>query len=233
MNGPQTTPDAVQDRWLLLLGGVAGILGTVFLFTFFQVGPPLPGFCTVPMDQCLQTVADNRTAALVGGYFGVGSALLMIVFLVMLYRSARGTGSGIAHVGAVLGILGFFVLGLLIATSVSSGTNLAMLYSNASPANKSTIVAIAKAVSGVTPGGLFGMDTFLRALGVAALGAAMMRSANFGRRYGGLTVLVGLVYIPLDVGGILFDPLFIVANLVFFVWLAVLGGKLISLSRKP
>ena len=64
------------------------------------------------------------------------------------------------------------------------------------------------------------------------MGAGMIGSTSFGRRYGWVTVLVGLLYIPLDFGGALFDPLFFVANIMFFPWLAVLGVKLMAISRK-
>ena len=222
----------MQDKTMLQLGGAAGILGVVFIFAFFFVGPPLPGFCTDPMAQCLQAVADNRVAALTGGFFGAGSGLLMMVFLVVLYRVARDADSGIAQVGVTLGLFGFLVISLLVGTATISGTNLASLYSSASPTDKGAVVTIATAVSGVAPGGLFEIDTVLRAFGVAALGVSMVKSMNFGKRYGWLTVLVGLIYIPLDFGGLLFDPLFGVANTVFFPWLAVVGAKLLSLSRK-
>ncbi len=222
----------MQDKRLVQLGGVAGILGFVFILVFFNAAPPVPGFCSDPIDQCLQAVAQNRTAESIGGFFGVGSALLLIPFTVMLYRSVRSDDSGYAQIGVVLGVLGFFVLALLVATSVTSGLSLAALYTEASPAGRGTIVTIASAVSGLSPGGLFGIDSILRATGLAALGVAMLKSPNFGVRYGRLTVLVGVLYIPLDFGGVLFDPLFIIANIMFFPWLAVLGWKLISLSSK-
>ncbi len=185
------------------------------------------------MNQCLQDVADNSAAVSEGGFFGVGSGLLLVVFLVVLYREAGGADSGIAQVGFTLGVLGFLVLALLVATSVISGTNLASLYSGASAVDKNTVVTIAKAVSGVAPGGLFEIDTLLRAFGVAALGVGMAKSPSFGKRWGWATATVGLLYIPLDFGGTLFDPLFVIANLIFFPWLAVLGAKLLNLSRKP
>jgi len=179
-------------------------------------------------------VSDNRTITLASGFFGSAGALLLIVFTIGLYRYVRVDGSGYAAMGATLSTLGFFVLTILLATSTISGLNLARLYDNASIPDKATVVTIATAVSGISPSGLFEIDTTLRGIGLAVLGAAMVRTANFGSRYGWVTIFAGTLYLPLEFGGLLlsFSSLFIVANLMFFPWVAILGWKLVSVSRK-
>ena len=135
---------------------MSSILGFVFLMLFFSLAPALPGFnrChnIASIGQCLSSVAGPREGTLAAGGFGVGTALLSIAFLAVVYRTIGGAKSGIAQVGFTLGVLGFIVLGLLFETSVISGVNLASLYANASAADRNTVAIIATAVSGALPG---------------------------------------------------------------------------------
>jgi hypothetical protein len=82
---------------------------------------------------------------------------------------------------------------------------------------------------------LFDVGLFLVPVGYGALGVAMLRTPAFGKGFGGLSVMVGVIGVVaaslLVVGPL--SPSAFIGVLALIVFHLVLGWKLYSLSRAP
>jgi hypothetical protein len=102
---------------------------------------------------------------------------------------------------------------------------------------QATVVLLWQATQGITitfffVGSLFTMMCFI------VLGAAMLRAPSFGRRFGGVSIVLGVIGL-VGVVASLFVPgetgmqVMGVAAFTSIIFLAVFGWKLYSLSRGP
>ena len=226
-----------EEKSVLRWGGLAGILaGILFLLSIVIVAPVLLPLADDP-EAVVRSFPDIRAAlTLVEGLFLVGLILWVTLFLA-LYRALRGTSLAPA-LGSVLGVVGLTVLavGSLVYVALA---HVSGLYHapGATPEEQATLGLIWGSIQGV----FIATDSvglLLLPIGVTVLGVAMLGAPAFGKGFGGVSVVLGVVAV---VGMSLFvvDPLtsigvvgsFLGAIVALVIFPLLLGWKLYSLSR--
>jgi len=218
-------------RW----GGLAGILA----FIVWIVEMPLYGSVDPFTPEGLMRFTDVRAALGISTILMMTIAFLSIALVLALYRALRGTNLAFALFGSVLGVIGYIVTALGDASTFFAFAPISDL--NQAPAvtpeTQATVVLLWQATQGITHtfffvGSLFMVMCFI------VLGVAMLSAPAFGRRFGGVSMVLGVIGI-LGVVASLFVPgetgvqvmgIAVFANLIF---LPLFGWKLYRLSRGP
>jgi hypothetical protein len=221
------------EKGLLRWGGLAGILGGVLLtFVFVFVGAvvgPDPAGPEGPVSRFPQ-IAAART--LENSLYLVVMAL-WTVQVVALSRALSAAGGGAARVGGALGVAGLAVLAAGAMPHVVA-TRLSDLYhaAGASAADQATIAIVWQANLGLFDA-LMVVGLALLPMGLVALGMAMRREPAFGRGFGAVTVLLGLIGVGAASAFVLEPrvPTVFIGFLALIVLTVVVGVKSVRLSR--
>jgi hypothetical protein len=179
---------------------------------------------------------DVKTALKVGDSLYLVVLILWVIHFLALYRALRETSLTPALFGSVLGILGLVVL----AVDSLHGpwqTRISDLYHapGATPEAQATLVLLWQATQGIFSAFLVTGLLFLP-IGVIALGVAMFKTPAFGKGFGGLSMVLGVVGVVAASVLLLVDPRSLVAIAGVFaliVFHLVLGWKVYRLSRAP
>ncbi len=218
-------------RW----GGLAGILGgIVFIFVpvvLFGFVPPAP---TDPA-AVVARFPSVEAAITLGNNINLVANVLVLGFLLALYRTLRGPSPMAALLGTGLSVLGLTILFAESQTQVAFAP-LSDLYHavGTTPSQQETLALVWQGTQAM----FIQLDVaagIILSLGFVLLGIAMVRSPDFGRGYGVLTVVLG----ALAVLGIYLIPVFGEASIpavlvlpVYVVLPILLGWKLRRLSKE-
>jgi len=223
-----------QEKSVLRWGGLAGMLGGIlFILVFVIVGvfvPPDPA----DLEGWVMRFPDVRAARIVENSLYLAVLILGVPLFLALYRALRRTSLAPALFGSVLGILGLVVLvaGALphIATAPISDLYHAP---GATPEDQATLALLWQATQGIFDATLAAGAIVLQ-LGLIALGVAMLGAPAFGKGFGGVSVVLGVVGLVAAAFNMV-DPSMIGAGSFFahLVFLLVLGWKVYSLSKAP
>jgi hypothetical protein len=173
-----------------------------------------------------------RAANAVPETFGLVNVIVSVPFYLALYHALRGASLAPALWGTGLGLLGAAVYAVQGVPRVAFGTISDLYHApGATPQDQATLALIWQTTEGI----FMELDTAaitFQSAGSIVLGIAMIRNPAFGRRLGGITIvlslasLAGLYLLGLD--SILFVPLGLFGYIVVPL---LLGWKLYSLSR--
>jgi hypothetical protein len=224
-----------QEKSLLRWGGLAGILGGILFILCWVVIIAGPVGMEDPADLAgwVTRFPDIRAARVVeNGLYLVALSLEVTLFLA-LYRALRRTSLAPALFGSVLGILG---LGVFMAGALPHVAHapLSDLYHapGATPADQAAIALMWQATWGVFDAMLY-VGFFVVPIGLILLGAAMFGTPAFGKGFGGLSVVLGVVGLVAAVLQMA-DPSSMIGAGSYFACLIfyfVVGWKVYSLSR--
>lgn len=223
-----------QEKKLMRWGGLAGILsGIVFILVpVVQFGfvPPAPSDSAAVVAR----FPSISAALTVGNNINLASDILVLVLLLGQYRALRRTSLAPAVIGTVLSVLGLAVLFTETQTQVAFAP-ISDLYH--APGASATQQAAAAVVWQATQGMFFELDVaagLLLSIGFIVLGIAMIQATGFGKRLGGLSVVLG----ALSLLGISLIPVLGEASIVavlavpVYIVLPILWGmRLYRLSR--
>ena len=222
-----------QDKLVLRWGGLAGILA----FIVWIVEMPLYGFVDPFTPEGLMRFTDVRAALGMSTILMMTIAFLSVAFVLSLYRALRGTNLAFALFGGVLGVVGYIATALgdastFFAFAPISDLNQAPVVT---PETQATVVLLWQATQGITHtfffvGSLFKMMCFI------VLGVAMLRAPAFGRLFGGVSMVLGVIGLVGVVAslfvagetGVQVMGVSVFANIVF---LPLFGWKVYRLSR--
>jgi hypothetical protein len=220
-----------QEKSVLRWGGLAGVLGGIVFILVFVIVAVFVGMEFVEVVR----FPDVRTARTVENSLYLAVLILWVVHFLALYRALRETSLAPALFGSVLGILGLVVLA---ADSLHHiwQSRISDLYhaSGATPEAQVTLALLWQANHGVFAALLVTGLLFVP-IGVVGLGVAMFKAPAFGKRLGGLSVVLGVAGV-LAASVLLVDPRSLVAVVGVFaliVFHLVLGWKVYGLSRAP
>jgi hypothetical protein len=210
------------------LGGVIFILVFVIVIVFVGPDPFEP-------EGLVARFPDIRAARTVEDSLYLVVLILWVTHFLALYRALRGTSLAPALFGSVLGIVGLGVLAAGALPHVAS-VPISDLYHapGATPEEQATLVLLWQATEGIFDA-LFGVGLLFVPIGFVALGVAMLGAAAFGKGFGGVSVVVGVVGV-VAASVLLVDPLSpsaFVGVLSLIVFHLVVGWKVYSLSRAP
>ena len=224
-----------NEKSVLRWGGLAGILA----FIVWIVEMPLYGSVDPFTPEGLMRFTDVRAALGMSTILMMTIAFLSIALVLALYRALRGTNLAFALFGSVLGVTGYIVTALGDASTFFAFAPISDLNQApaATPETQATVVLLWQATQGITNtfffvGSLFMMMCFI------VLGVAMLRAPAFGRRFGGVSIVLGVIGVvgvvaSLFVTGETGMQLMGIAVFSNIIFLPLFGWKVYSLSRGP
>lgn len=184
-----------QENSVLRWGGLAGMLGGIlFILTWVVVivGP-------VGMDDPVYLAGwvtrfpDIKAARFLENVIYLTALILEVPLFLALYRALRRTSLAPALFGSVLGILGLTVYMVGTLPHVAH-TPLSDLYHapGATPADQATLALMWQATWGIFDAILY-VGFFVVPVGLTLLGIAMLGTPAFGKGFGWMSVVLGVV----------------------------------------
>jgi len=224
-----------QEKSVLRWGGLAGMLGGLLFILALVVVIVGPVGMEDPADlaEWVTRFPDIQAARVVeNGIYLVALILGVILFLAM-YQALRRTSLASALFGSALGILGLVAM-VVSATPHVAHAPLSDLYHapGATPADQATIALLWQATLGIFNAMLY-VGFFVVPLGLIVLGVGMIGDPAFGKRFGGVSVALGVVGLVAAVFQMA-DPASMIGVLTYFaiiIFHFVLGYKVYSVSR--
>jgi magnesium-transporting ATPase (P-type) len=224
-----------QEKSVLRWGGLAGLLGGILHILTFVVVLAGPVGLEEPADleEWVIRFPDIRAARIVENGLYLVALILGVILFLALYRALQRTNLAPALFGSVLGILGLVVLAAGALPHVATAP-LSDLYhaSGATPEEQATLALMWQAAWGIFDA-LLAVGFFVVTIGLIALGVAMLGAPAFGKGFGWVSVVLGVVGLAAAVFNIV-DPASMIAAVTFFaiiIYQLVLGWKVYSLSR--
>jgi hypothetical protein len=225
----------MEEKSVLRWGGLAGILGGIIFIVVFVVVIVFVGPDPAEPEGEVMRFPDIRAARTVEDGLYLVVLILWIAHFLALYRALRGTSLAPALFGSVMGIVGLGVLAAGALPHVAQAPISSLYHApGATPEDKATLVLVWQATEGIFDA-LFGVGLLLVPIGFVALGIAMLESPAFGKGFGRVSIVLGVVGV-VAASVLLVDPLSasaFVGVLVLIVFHLVVGWKLYALSRAP
>jgi hypothetical protein len=220
-----------NEKNVLRWGGLAGILGGIaFIFTiviFMGFLPARPA----TIEGLVMRYPDIKIATTVAEVAYFVAVISLVPLILALYRALRGSnlapalfGSGLSFVGLVV-----YATGALPVVALSRISDLYHA-SGATSAQQATAILLWQGIQGIfnetdTVGFVFFM------LGIIVLGVAMIRTPTFGKVFGALSVIFGLIgAIGISLFAVDSTIFSIFAILAFIVYPLLFGWKAYRLS---
>jgi hypothetical protein len=224
-----------QEKSVLRWGGLAGMLGGILFILTWVVVLAGPVGMEDPADLAgwVTRFPDIRAARVVENGIYLVAVTLEVTLFLALYRALRRTSLAPALFGSVLGILGLVVF-MVGALPHVAHTPLSDLYHapGATPEDQVTLTLLWQATWGIFDAILY-VGFFVVPIGIIALGVAMLGTPAFGKGFGGVSVVLGVVGLVAAVIQMA-DPSSMIGAGTYFACLIfyfVLGWKVYSLSR--
>lgn len=219
-----------NEKSVLRCGGLAGILALII----WIVEMPLYVFVDPFIPEGLMRFPDNSAALAISTILCMATAFLSIALVLALYRALQGTSLVSALFGSVCSVIGYVGIALGDVSTFFAFAPLSDLYHGlaATPEAQATVVLLWQATQGITYTFSFIGSLFLM-IGFIALGVVMLGAPAFGRRFGGVSIVLGVVgTVAVVVSLFVFGAIgfMFIADLIF---LPIFGWKLYSLSRGP
>src|SRR5215208_6672045 len=222
-----------EEMSVLRWGGLAGILGGIVFIVVFVVVIAFVGPEPAEPEGEVMRFPDIGAARTVEDSLYLVVLILWVAHFLALYRALRGTSLAPALFGSVLGILG---LGVLAAGALphAAFAPISDLYHapGATPEDQATLVLLWQATQGIFDA-LIVVGLLFLPIGIIALGVAMLGVPAFGKGFGWMSLVVGVLGVAAGVV-LLIDPsspIAIVSILSLIVFHIALGWKVYSLSR--
>lgn len=221
-----------SENKVLRWGGLAGVLGGLLFILVFAIVGVFVGAAAADPAEAVMRFPDIKTARTIENGLYLAVLVLWVAHFLALYRAVR-TSLAPALFGSVLGIVGLTLLAAGALPHVAT-VPISSLYHapGATPDDQATLLMIWQASQGIFDAMLFAGLAVLP-IGLILLGVAMIGTPAFGKRFGGLTVGLGVVGVG-AAAVVLIDPQSPIAALGFFALIAfhlVLGWKTYALSR--
>jgi len=222
-----------NEKSVLRWGGLAGILA----FILWLVEMPLYGSIDPFTPEGLMRFENVRVALGMSTILMMTIAILSVALVLTLYRALRGTNLAFALFGSVLGVVGYIATALGDASTFFAFAPISDLNQApaATPETQATVVLLWQATQGITHTFFFVGSLFMT-LCFIVLGVAMLRAPAFGRRFGGVSIVLGLIGLvgvvaSLFVAGETGVQVMGVAVFANIIFLPLFGWKLYRLSR--
>ena len=224
-----------QEKSVLRWGGLAGMLGGILFILTLVVVLAGPVGIEDPADLAgwVTRFPDIRAARIVENGIYLVALILEVTLFLALYRALRRTSLAPALFGSVLGILGLAVLMVSTIPHVAHAP-LSDLYHapGATPVDQATLALLWQATWGIFDAMLY-VGFFVVPIGLIALGVAMLGAPAFGKGFGGVSVVLGVLGLVAAVLQMV-DPSSMIGAGSYFaiiIFYLVLGWKVYSLSR--
>jgi Domain of unknown function (DUF4386) len=224
-----------EEKSALRWGGLAGILGGIIFIVVFVVVIAFVGADPAQPEREVMRFPDIRAARTIEDSLYLVVLILWVAHFLALYRALRERSLAPALFGSVIGIVGLGVLAAGALPHVATAPISDLYHApGATPEDQATLVLIWQATEGIFDA-LFGVGLVLVPIGMVALGVAMLRAPAFGKGFGAVSVVVGVIGV-VAASVLVVDPLSpsaFVGVLALIIFHLALGWKVYSLSRAP
>jgi hypothetical protein len=225
-----------QEKSVLRWGGLAGMLGGILFILTWVVVLAGPVGMEDPADLAgwVTRFPDIRAARIVENGIYLVALILEVTLFLALYRALRRTSLAPALFGSVLGILGLGVLMVGTVPHIATAPISDLFHApGATPGDQATLAFLWQATWGIFDA-MLAVGFFVVPIGITALGVAMLGAPAFGKGFGGVSVVLGVVGLVAAAFNMV-DPSMIGALSYFaiVIFCLVLGWKVYSLSRAP
>jgi hypothetical protein len=211
-----------------MLGGILFILVMVLVGVFVPPDPAdLAGWVT--------RFPDIKAARVVENVIYLVALILEVPLFLTLYRALRRTSLAPALFGSALGILGLVAM-VVSTTPHVAHAPLSDLYHapGATPEDQATLTLLWQATWGIFNAMLY-VGFFVVPIGLILLGVAMLGAPAFGKGFGGVSVVLGVIGLVAAVLQMV-DPSSMIGAATYFaclIFYLILGWKVYNLSRAP
>jgi hypothetical protein len=231
------SPKMQHEKSVLRWGGLAGMLGTILSILAVVVVVVGPAGLEDPADlaEWVTRFPDIRAARVVENLLYLVGLILEVTFFLALYRALRGTSLAPALFGSALGILGLVAMAVS-ATPHVAHAPLSDLYHapGATPEDQATLALMWQATWGIFDAMLY-VGFFVVPTGLLLLGVGMLGAPAFGKGFGAVSLVLGVVGLVAAVLQMA-DPSSMIgagSYLACLIFYLVLGWKVYSLSKAP
>jgi len=222
-----------QEKSVLRWGGLSGMLGVIlFVLVWIVVGVFIPA---EPADLAgwVTRFPDIQATRVIENGIYLVALLLEIPLFLALYRALRKTSLAPALFGSVLAIVGLIVMVASTTPHVAHAPLSDLFHApGATLADQATLALLWQAIWGINDSMLY-VGFFVVPIGIILLGVAMLGAPAFGKVFGGMSLVLGVLGLIAAVLQ-LFDPASMTGAGSYFaclIFYLVLGWKLYSLSR--
>ena len=222
-----------EDKSVLKWGGLGGLLAGVLFLVGIILGVALAGPDPISAEEQIVQYPERGAGPRAFASLAMVAVILLVGFFLALYRALRRPSLATALFGSVLAVLGLVFLAFSAANTLVTYPFLSGLYHapGATPEDQVTLVLLWRyTFEGIFRAAFFAQSLFV-SIGVIALGVAMLRSPDFGKGFGGVSVVLGVAGVA---GGVLSrivsgaEFLYIIAFLIFPL---LFGWKVYNMSR--
>jgi len=226
-----------QEQSVLRWGGLAGMLGGILFILAMVVVIAGPVGMEDPADLAgwVTRFPDIQAARVVENGIYLVALILEVPLFLAVYWALRRTSLAPALFGSALGILGLVAM-VVSATPHVAHAPLSDLYhaSGATPEDQATLALMWQATWGIFDAMLY-VGFFVVPIGLILLGVAMLGTPDFGKGFGGVSLVLGVVGLAAAVLQMV-DPASMAgmgSYLACLIFYFVLGWKVYRLSRAP
>jgi hypothetical protein len=155
---------------------------------------PLYRFVDPFIPDGLRRFTDKRAALGMSTILMMTIAFLSIALVLALYRALRESNLKFALFGSVLGVTGYILTALGDASTFFAFAPISDLNQApaATPETQATAVLLWQATQGITFTFFFVGSLFM-SMCFIAIGVAMLTAPAFGRRFGGVSIVLGVI----------------------------------------
>jgi len=222
-----------QEKSVLRWGGLSGMLGVIlFVLVWIVVGVFIPA---EPADLAgwVTRFPDIQATRVIENGIYLVALLLEIPLFLALYRALRKTSLAPALFGSVLAIVGLIVMVASTTPHVAHAPLSDLFHApGATLADQATLALLWQAIWGINDSMLY-VGFFVVPIGIILLGVAMLGAPAFGKVFGGMSLVLGVLGLIAAVLQ-LFDPASMIGAGSYFacvIFYLVLGWKLYRLSK--
>jgi len=224
-----------QEKSVLRWGGLAGMLGGILcILVMIVVGVFVPEDPT-DLAKWVTRFPDVKTARIVENVMYMVALVLEVPLFLALYWALRKTSLAPALFGSALGILGLVAMVVSTLPHVAHASLFDLYHApGTTPADQATLAILWQAVRGLFDAMLY-VGFFVVPIGLIALGVAMFETPAFGKGFGWVSVVLGVLGLVAAVLQMI-DPASMIgagsyfAGIIFYL---VLGFKVYSVSKTP
>jgi hypothetical protein len=221
-----------DEKSVLRWGGLAGMLVPIFFILTAVILLALVPQEPADPEGLVMRFPEDRAAIAVGEGLYLVAVILLVTLFLALYRALRGTSVAPALFGSGLGLVGLVVLAVGALPNIAFNPISDLYHApGATPEEQATLVLMWQSIQGI----FNETDTvgfILMAIGFIVLGVAMLGSPAFGKRFGGVSVVLGVAMaVGMSILGVDSDSVIPFVLIAFIVFPLLFGWKLYSLSK--
>ncbi|MDH3364752.1 MAG: DUF4386 domain-containing protein [Thermoplasmata archaeon] len=221
-----------DEKSVLRWGGLAGMLVPIFFILTAVILLALVPQEPADPEGLVMRFPEDRAAIAVGEGLYLVAVILLVTLFLALYRALRGTSVAPALFGSGLGLVGLAVLAVGALPNIAFNPISDLYHApGTTPEEQATLVLMWQATQGI----FNETDTvgfILMAIGFIVLGVAMLGSPAFGKRFGGVSMVLGVAVVAgMSVFGVDSDSVIPFVLVAFIIFPLLFGWKLYSLSK--